>query len=316
MFQKFKNIILNCIYFISRILHFNNLFKIDVHSHEFDIKFSIGPFYSRSSLNKFYQWYRDLCKTSLAQDLNISKSTTKGYAGLIFSPQIIRKRIFNSQILDLHKSSFMLGQALKFIPAGKATIDVGANTGMYSSEFSKKCDNVYSFECVDPVFTQLLNTASKYTNITPIKKAVGDSCIQTSFYIDDNRLSNSGLFKQVSGSKIALDVVSIDSLNLRDIGFIKIDTEGTELDVIMGATNTIKENMPIVMVECYPEFAKYDPSKLFNYFSELSYQCYVNIKHIGLLQISDTQTFVNVCTNPTLINLTDCDFLFTHGDNS
>lgn len=316
MIENLKNLLLKIIYYISSIFHLGILYKINISSTVHDIKFSIGPFYFKSSLDQFYLWYCDLLNENLLNDVQIIKSRTSDIFGIMFTPQIIKKRIFNKSILDLHKSSFMLGQALKFINKDKLAIDVGANTGMYSSEFSKKCTSVYSFECVDPVFLQLLNTSAKFSNITPIKKAVGDSCIKTNFYIDDNRLSNSGLFKQVTGSKVAVDVVTIDSLNLHDIGFLKIDTEGTEFDVIIGATNTIKENLPVVMVECYPKFSKYDPSKLIDYFLDLHYQCYVNIKHIGLLQIHDGKTFVNVCNDPTLIKLTDCDFLFTHGNNT
>ena len=61
---------------------------------------------------------------------------------------------------------------------------------------------------------------------------VGKSII----YVDDKRLSNSSFQNLVEGQKIEVETVTIDSLKLVDIGFIKVDVEGVELDVLNNAS--------------------------------------------------------------------------------
>ena len=49
---------------------------------------------------------------------------------------------------------------------------------------------------------------------------------------------------------IALDIViSIDSMSLPRVDFIKIDVEGMEEEVLAGATNTIARSKPIMLIE-------------------------------------------------------------------
>ena len=47
-----------------------------------------------------------------------------------------------------------------------------------------------------------------------------------SFYVDDKRLSNSSFQNLVEGQKIEVETVTIDSLKLVDVDFIKVDVEG------------------------------------------------------------------------------------------
>ena len=63
---------------------------------------------------------------------------------------------------------------------------------------------------------------------------VSDFVGKSTFYVDDKRLSNSSFQNLVEGQKIEVETVTIDSLKLVDIGFIKVDVEGVELDVLNG----------------------------------------------------------------------------------
>jgi FkbM family methyltransferase len=51
--------------------------------------------------------------------------------------------------------------------------------------------------------------------------------------------------------------VRLDSFNLENISFIKIDVEGYEMEVIRGALETIKKNKPTMIIEIFN-----DPEKL------------------------------------------------------
>ena len=48
---------------------------------------------------------------------------------------------------------------------------------------------------------------------------------------------------------ITVRVKTLDDLNISNIGFVKIDVEGFEMQVLEGGARTIRENMPNMMVE-------------------------------------------------------------------
>lgn len=49
--------------------------------------------------------------------------------------------------------------------------------------------------------------------------------------------------------KQKVEMITVDSLNLNQIDFIKIDVEGMELDVLKGGIETIKKFKPVLLVE-------------------------------------------------------------------
>ena len=51
-----------------------------------------------------------------------------------------------------------------------------------------------------------------------------------------------------------IEIVTIDSLNLDKLDYIKIDVEGYEENIINGSINTINKYKPIIILECYKSF--------------------------------------------------------------
>ena len=94
---------------------------------------------------------------------------------------------------------------------------------------------------LQPVYEQLIKIKEKHNNVITHNVAVSDFVGKSGFYVDDKRLSNSSFQNLVEGQKIEVETVTIDSLKLVDVGFIKIDVEGVELDVLNGVSDTIKE---------------------------------------------------------------------------
>ncbi len=49
--------------------------------------------------------------------------------------------------------------------------------------------------------------------------------------------------------EISVQTKPLDEFNFKDVGLIKIDVEGAEDAVLDGAINTIKNNMPVIIIE-------------------------------------------------------------------
>ena len=52
----------------------------------------------------------------------------------------------------------------------------------------------------------------------------------------------------------SIDAITLDSLYLNQVDFIKIDVEGYEAKVILGAVETIKHHKPTIVLECWDNY--------------------------------------------------------------
>ena len=152
-------------------------------------------------------------------------------------------------------------------------LDIGAHTGTYALSLASISKHVYAFEPQRLTFYALCGgvALSNYKNITCIQKGLGSSEQEGEQIL--KIVSNDGggsSLHAIDGviSEEKIDIITLDSLNLSDIGFIKMDVEENELEVLKGANETIKRcGYPKVVFECN----SYNPD-LFNYLvSEFEY---------------------------------------------
>ena len=217
---------------------------------------------------------------------------------LKLSDNVLSKRVFKQQILDLHLKDFMIGQTTPYLNKFKNTLDIGAATGMYSSHFAEHSKSVICFEAVPPVYEQLKKIKEKHNNVITHNLAVSNEVGLLDFYVDDKRLSNSSFQNLVEGQKIQVETTTIDSLKLVDVGFIKVDVEGVELDVLVGANDTIEEYKPTCMVEVYAKFNKYPVETTFEFFFNRDYRCFYNHRGQGLKPVRNIQEGIEATKIP------------------
>lgn len=71
-----------------------------------------------------------------------------------------------------------------------------------------------------------------------------------------------------------IEIRTLDSFQLENIGFIKVDVEGHELEVLLGAENTLKKTRPKLLVEIEERHRRGSVCKVLKYLRELDYQGY------------------------------------------
>lgn len=136
----------------------------------------------------------------------------------------------------------------------KNSIDIGANVGNHTNFFYNigKAENVYSFEPIKENFEVLLKN-------NPNKKNCYNLALSNynGFGIMNNNSSyNSGTSKliyEVDNDENEIQCITLDTLNLKDITFIKIDVEGHELFVLEGSKNTILKFKPDILIEIHDD---------------------------------------------------------------
>lgn len=229
---------------------------------------------------------------------------------LNLSNHVLFKRRFKKDILDLHKKEFMLGQALKYIKKEKETIDVGASVGLYASAFAECCKMVHCFEAISFVHDQRLQLIkNNFDNIKTYNFAVCDKIGVSNFWLDTKKLGNNSFSNIVDGIPIKVNTTYLDYYDFENIGFLKVDVEGHELDVLNGATELINKERPVCMIEIYPVFNNGPIEKTFKKMWEFgNYKCYYNHRNVGLKPIHDIDHGVEIANSD--IKIHDGDFLF------
>jgi FkbM family methyltransferase len=164
-----------------------------------------------------------------------------------------------------------------------SAIDVGSNIGNHTLYFSRFFKKVFSFEANKDIFQVLnLNVRSK-KNIKVYNYAVSNQNKKGFLDIDVTNISGSGLSNNKKNFSQNIKCKKLDSLfkNKKKIQLIKIDVEGKELQVLLGAKNILFNNRPIILFEHHLQnFDKNGNSKCISFLSSMGYKNFATIGSI------------------------------------
>ena len=160
----------------------------------------------------------------------------------------------------------------KYLDEKSIVIEAGSHIGTIAVKLAKTCGLTYCFEPVINTYSLLEFNMNK-------------NCISNKF-----KLFNKGLGERIKTENISwisnegsggigitnnffepakqrdktetIEIITIDSLNLDRLDYIKIDIEGYEEHVIIGGIDTIKKHKPIIVLECYETFSPLKPASL------------------------------------------------------
>jgi FkbM family methyltransferase len=148
-------------------------------------------------------------------------------------------------VLDYQKDKLDL--ALGFVKNFITAIDAGASYGIMSYNLNKKFSKIYAFEVDTPVRECLKKNVEKFQLDNVVVCDCGLSNREE--FVSLNYLKNTfctHINKEVSGTNICK---TLDSFELTEVGFIKLDCEGYEPYILKGAEQTIKKYKPVILME-------------------------------------------------------------------
>lgn len=159
------------------------------------------------------------------------------------------------------------------IQPGQTVIDVGASIGIYTIFFAKMVGEkgiVYAFEPEPRNFELLKKNVeiNGFKNVILENKAVNDISGIVKMEIADN-IANHRITKNSSKHTFNIPSVSIDDYFKKKsdkIDFIKIDTEGHDGYVILGANETLTKNQHVkILTEFHTQFMRESGMKPLNF---------------------------------------------------
>jgi FkbM family methyltransferase len=143
----------------------------------------------------------------------------------------------------------------ELVPNACTAIDVGANRGYYSWALSRVAAAVEGFE-PNPVLAKFAQTKlGRRARLHEV--ALSDHAGVATLYVP-RRASGSSLhiignldnvYAHDRVDEIQVRLATLDSYGFENVGFLKIDVEGAEMEVLTGARETILNNRPTMLIE-------------------------------------------------------------------
>jgi FkbM family methyltransferase len=133
--------------------------------------------------------------------------------------------------------------ALAAVRQHRTAVDVGGHIGLWSYNLAAAFEQVHAFEPVEAhraCFARNVEAANVTLHACALGREEGSVSIHTA-------PTSTGDSWVKGGGNIPM--VTLDSLQLTEVDFIKIDCEGYEENVLRGAIETIKRDLPVIIVE-------------------------------------------------------------------
>ena len=210
---------------------------------------------------------------------------------IFFSKRFLLKRKLERQINNNYEKELSIIK--NFEDMDKVAIDVGVYRGLYTYKLSKHFKKVISFEPNPLIFEDLNKNLKKLSNNIEIYNyALSDNDGFAKLKIPNRRTSffdrnyeeiyklgaatihksnNLTDYKSFNVKKRKLDNLIDNSIK---VGFIKIDVEGHESEVIDGANNIITSNKPVLLVEIEEKHTKKPIIETIHKIKNFGYNCY------------------------------------------
>ena len=198
---------------------------------------------------------------------------------------------FRSEVARFHvrglktrfKQAAELGAIRDHVRPDSIVCDVGAYKGSYLYWLSRWCRNgkVFAFEPLSDFADSLTDICANQSNVTIEELAVSNSSGIRTIYVPIDHPQGASLVKddQTMGpcTMRQIQSVSLDDYfsNEEQIALLKVDVEGTELDVFKGAAQILLRQSPLLVFECESRHLRKTQtsmSEVFLYLRSLGYE--------------------------------------------
>jgi FkbM family methyltransferase len=175
----------------------------------------------------------------------------------------------------------------------RTALDVGAWYGPWSIALARRFDRVVAFE-PNPVVAGRLRPVLP-SNVTLVPAAASDVAGTASLHAPEALGAEGvGAIGPKTEKTVEVETVTIDSLGLDDLDFIKVDVEGHEHQALVGGLSTIERNRPTLLVELEARHGPVRP--VFELLGPLGYEAFV--LKAGTLVPTDATTYTGPSGRP------------------
>lgn len=273
---------------------------LSLQNQAFLLKFSVDIVKNLQLLTGDWKQKGDLILNTLLKNHEDSQKTAYQQSSLILDAlQKIQEA--NQKILeDIHTQKYkviidqkyfqdldieLMTYLYSYLPH-RLAVDIGANRGDVSSRLLQAGYQVYAFEPFPPVIDKLKNRLGNHPNFQLFPLAIGSENQTQELHIatdetPDNTYQDASFYSSLTKHSLSEGLVFTDTITVtvktlaslhdgeelpKDIGLVKIDTEGFDLEVIKGMGNY---RYPVVVAEFWDQNFPFGRSGAMNQLPDL-----------------------------------------------
>ena len=155
----------------------------------------------------------------------------------------------------------------ELVDPNRPAADVGAWWGPWTYWLSRRCTEVWSFE-PNPVLASALRRVCR-DNVHICEIGLSDRAGELSLYVPkavgpDAQSTLAAAHRVDGAEEVAVTLQRLDDVGISDLGFIKIDVESHEAEVLDGASETIARCRPVMLIEIEQRFHSQPVALLFD----------------------------------------------------
>lgn len=172
--------------------------------------------------------------------------------------QALGIHIYRTPPVPLNKHADHVLRSLRRWSPDDVMFDVGANDGrtILRLQHQLACPRIFAFEPVSSTYQVLVQRTAHLPNVRTFQAALGDAAGRRPIYLNDIDAMNS-FSPQWTTAPTGTEVVEVRTIDavmkqedVHNVHFLKIDTEGYELEVLKGAECALAERrIAIIQVE-------------------------------------------------------------------
>jgi FkbM family methyltransferase len=179
----------------------------------------------------------------------------------------------------------------EYAKKSKVIYDIGANIGYYTliaAKANKDSAKVYAFEPFPENVAALKRNieVNNQNNVKVLDIAISNSTGMASFSDSDNNVANtlcedSPTFKENKSIKVRTSTIDelVHNKTIEVPDLVKMDVEGTELEALTGAKNTLKEHHPVIFLSTHNCHVPGIHKKCIDFLADIGYRIeYLNFR--------------------------------------
>ena len=162
-------------------------------------------------------------------------------------------------------------------PNLKNCIDVGSHVGFWSKDFTKLFTHTFAFDPIPQVRECYIKNITN-SNYTLYPYGLGKENKKISVLYSPKETGNTHASDK---GNLDVEIKTLDSFNLENIDYIKIDAEGYEIEALSGARNLVERCKPFIHIEAKKkvmEKQNISMKDINDYFESINYEQVLSVK--------------------------------------
>ena len=143
-------------------------------------------------------------------------------------------------------------KSFSYLSQNNVAIDIGACVGFWTKDLCENFKNVICFEPAPENAECLKLNLKNYSNYRLYKVGLSNTTGNKKFMISEEGIGSNSFseYKMNPDNFLNIPTKKLDDFKFRNVSYIKMDVQFHELEVLEGAEKTLKNNSPVLCIEC------------------------------------------------------------------